>query len=106
MWVSCSHTPTLKKLQDEIVSQLPYIDMVISEVLRMYSIANIATQRRATDNTIVQGINIEKSTIVQADVYSIHYDIDLVGPNDPYSFVPERHRTTTTTLEEILNTFL
>ncbi|CAF1410920.1 unnamed protein product, partial [Rotaria sordida] len=30
-------------------------------------------------------------TIVQPDVYSIHYDADLWGPVDPYKFHPERH---------------
>ena len=28
---------------------------------------------------------------MQADVYSIHYDRDLWGPDDPYVFMPERH---------------
>ena len=50
-----------KKYPDyNIVAQLPYMDMVVSEVLRMYPIANTAVQRRATDDTVVQGINIEK----------------------------------------------
>ncbi|UJR06829.1 hypothetical protein I4U23_011117 [Adineta vaga] len=50
-------------------------------------------QRRATNDTVVQVINIEKGTIVHADVYSIHYDYELWGPDDPYTFVPERHQT-------------
>ncbi|CAF3742336.1 unnamed protein product [Rotaria sp. Silwood1] len=29
--------------------------------------------------------------IIQVDVYSIHYDIDIWGPIDPYIFHPERH---------------
>ena len=28
-----------------------------------------------------------------ADVYSIHFDCELWGPEDPYLFVPERHQT-------------
>lgn len=28
-----------------------------------------------------------------ADIYSIHFDRDLWGPEDPYLFVPERHQT-------------
>ena len=32
-------------------------------------------------------------TVVQVDPYSIHYDVDLWGPVDPYKFHPERHAT-------------
>ena len=32
-------------------------------------------------------------SIIQASVFSIHYDPDVWGPEDPYSFVPERHET-------------
>ncbi|UJR34777.1 hypothetical protein I4U23_027556 [Adineta vaga] len=77
----------------EIVSQLPYMDMVISEVLRMYPIANVAVQRRALDDTIVKGIHIQKGTVIPVDLYSVHFDPDLWGPEDPYSFIPERHQT-------------
>ena len=31
--------------------------------------------------------------VIQVDPYSIHYDIDLWGPVDPYEFYPERHAT-------------
>ncbi|CAF1373820.1 unnamed protein product [Rotaria sordida] len=47
----------------------------------------------ASKDTVVQGINIEKGTVVHADVYSVHYDRELWGPEDPYIFFPERHKT-------------
>jgi cytochrome P450 len=51
----------MRKYPDyDIVSQMPYMDMFPSEVLRMYPIANQAVQRRASENTIVQGIKINK----------------------------------------------
>ncbi len=34
-----------------------------------------------------------QDTLVHADVYSIHYDHELWGPEDPYVFFPERHET-------------
>ena len=52
-----------KKYPDyDIVAQLPYMDMFVSEVLRMYPIANTAIQRRATDDTVIQGIKIDKGS--------------------------------------------
>ncbi|CAF0916640.1 unnamed protein product [Adineta steineri] len=116
-YVLAKHPDVLKKLQDEIdqfpidsddntndekmkeypdhniVTHLSYMDMFISEVLRMYPIGNFTVQRCAMENTIVQGINIEKGTTVYADIYSIHYDRELWGPDDPYIFLPERHKT-------------
>ncbi|CAF4153533.1 unnamed protein product, partial [Adineta steineri] len=115
-YVLAKHPEVLKKLQNEIdqlpidnddntndekikeypdydtVTHLSYMDMFISEVLRMYPIANLTIQRCAMENTVVQGINIEKGTSVHADIYSIHYDRELWGPDDPYIFLPERHK--------------
>ena len=31
--------------------------------------------------------------MIHADVYSVHYDRELWGPEDPYVFIPERHQT-------------
>ena len=31
-------------------------------------------------------------SIVYPDVYSIHFDPELWGPEDPYLFIPERHQ--------------
>ncbi len=51
----------MKKYPDyDIVAQMPYMDMFISEVLRMYPFANANIQRRAAEDTVVQGIEIEK----------------------------------------------
>ena len=50
-----------KKYPDyDIVAQMPYMDLFISEVLRMYPIGNRASQRRATEDAIVHGIKIDK----------------------------------------------
>ena len=34
-----------------------------------------------------------QGTLVHVDVYSVHYDRDLWGPEEPYVFFPERHQT-------------
>ena len=44
----------------DVVAQMPYMDMFVSEVLRMYPIANTVIQRRASEDTVIQGIPIEK----------------------------------------------
>ena len=50
-----------KKYPDyDIVAQMPYMDMFVSEVLRMYPIANNAVERGASEDTIVQGIPVKK----------------------------------------------
>ena len=50
-----------KKYPDyDVVAQMSYMDMVVSEILRMYPIANLAIQRVAREDTIVQGIPIKK----------------------------------------------
>ncbi|CAF1526975.1 unnamed protein product [Adineta ricciae] len=83
----------IKKYPDyDIVSQMSYMDMFVTEVLRMYPIANRGIQRRAMEDTVIQGIKIEKGCVVCADVYSLHYDAELWGPEDPYVFYPERHK--------------
>ena len=38
-------------------------------------------------------LNFIIGTLVYADVYSVHYDRELWGPEDPHMFLPERHKT-------------
>jgi cytochrome P450 len=44
----------------DIVAQMSYMNIFVSEVLRMYPIANAGIQRMALDDTVVGGINIKK----------------------------------------------
>ena len=84
----------IKKYPDyDIVAQMSYMNMFVSEVLRMYPIANTAVQRITSEDTIIHGISIKKDTVIQPDLYSVHYDRELWGPEDPYVFYPERHAT-------------
>jgi cytochrome P450 len=55
---------TYKHPDYDIVAQMPYMDHFISEVLRMYPISNTVVQRCAAEDTIVQGITIEKGNFM------------------------------------------
>ena len=44
----------------DIVAQLSYMDLFISEVLRMYPMGSRGSHRRAMEDTVVQGIKIDK----------------------------------------------
>ncbi|XP_064625154.1 cytochrome P450 3A13-like [Lineus longissimus] len=95
-----------RKLQEEIdehlepnvrpdyytIRGLEYLDMVVSEVLRMHPIAPVVVGRTCLEETTIKGINIEKDVTVMADVASVHYDPEQWGPRDPNIFDPERFR--------------
>ncbi|CAF1341978.1 unnamed protein product [Rotaria sordida] len=105
-YVLATHPDVQQKLQDEIdanvgdsaqlstyeiVDNLKYLDMFIKEVNRMFPIVPIVINRLCVRDTTIGQYTIKEGTIVQPDVYSIHYDADLWGPVDPYKFHPERH---------------
>ncbi|CAF2836633.1 unnamed protein product [Rotaria sp. Silwood2] len=65
-----------EEIDYDIINDMKYLDMFIREVLRIHAVTHRVF-----------------SSIIQADVYSIHHNIDLWGPEDPNDFVPERHMT-------------
>ncbi|CAF1336411.1 unnamed protein product [Adineta steineri] len=77
----------------EMIDKLEYLDMFIKEVNRMYPVGPIALTRLCMQDTTIGQYTVKKGTVVQVDPYSIHYDVDLWGPVDPYKFYPERHAT-------------
>ncbi|CAF2821264.1 unnamed protein product [Rotaria sp. Silwood2] len=75
----------------EIATNLGYLDLFVREVLRMYPITSRGQIRKCNETTNISGYIIEKDTIIQPDIFSIHYNPDLWGPEDPNLFIPERH---------------
>ncbi|RDD37121.1 Cytochrome P450 3A24 [Trichoplax sp. H2] len=71
----------------ESVSELQYLDMVLSETLRIYPPAHVVNRGVSKDVTI-NGVKLLKSVPVGIPIYGIHHDPDY-WPN-PEQFRPER----------------
>ena len=92
-----------RKLQEEIdqtpdeyerIDKMIYLDWFIREVLRMFPIAPQTMSRECNRTTVVCGHTIDEGCVIQPDMYTVHYDVDIWGPEDPTRFIPERHSTT------------
>ncbi len=70
-----------------------HMDLFVKEVLRMHPISTTIMTRECNTSTNVCGHQIEKGSIIQPDVFTVHYDANLWGPEDPNAFYPERHLT-------------
>ena len=77
----------------DIVMTMNYLDLFVREVLRMYPIAITAVNRECNAAVNICGHEIEPGSVIQPDVYTVHFDANLWGPEDPYKFYPERHAT-------------
>ncbi|CAF0825035.1 unnamed protein product [Adineta ricciae] len=80
-----------KEATYDLAVNLPYLDLFIREVLRMYPVGTKGLTRECNTTTTVCGHTIEKGSIIQPDVFTIHYNPELWGPEDPNIFYPERH---------------
>ncbi|CDW57282.1 p450 domain containing protein [Trichuris trichiura] len=72
----------------ESVQRMVYLDCVIRETLRLYPVASGVVNRRCMQTCTTGGFTIEKGMNVVVDVWSIHYNKDIWGP-DADEFVPE-----------------
>ncbi|CAF0932919.1 unnamed protein product [Didymodactylos carnosus] len=84
---------TIRNPDYDLVQNMPFMEIFVKEVLRMYPIASTVINRRCMHNTDVCGIKVTEGAVVQPDLYTIHYDPELWGPEDPNIFYPERHLT-------------
>ncbi|CAF4117159.1 unnamed protein product [Rotaria sp. Silwood2] len=110
-YILATHANVQEKLRAEIdecqdknesdydrVHNMIYLDSFIREVLRMFPIAPKAISRECNTTTTVCDYVIEKEhtclgSVIQPDMFSLHYDPNLWGPDDPNLFIPERHLT-------------
>ncbi|KAI8143746.1 cytochrome P450 [Fennellomyces sp. T-0311] len=72
----------------EQLQKMPYINMVIKEVLRMDPPAANVITREATEDTDLSGVFIPKGTKIMLDIYAIHHNPTVW--KDPETFNPER----------------
>ncbi|KAJ3170437.1 Thromboxane-A synthase [Geranomyces variabilis] len=72
----------------EMLKEMPYLDMVFKESLRLKSPVP-AFQRSTVRDTVICGYHVPKDTGIMINVSSIHIDPELWGP-DAEEFIPER----------------
>ncbi|CAN6244404.1 unnamed protein product [Urochloa humidicola] len=75
------------QVQESDIAQLPYLQAVVKEVLRLYS--SVATSFYRVDATVqVQGYTIPEGTTIILNIWAVHRDPDAW--TDPDKFMPER----------------
>lgn len=97
-----NHPEVLKKAKEEIdtqieqerlieevdVSNLPYLQSIITETLRLHPAAPLFIPHMSSDKCNIQGYNIPRDTIVLINGWAIHRDPQIWS--DPMKFKPER----------------
>jgi cytochrome P450 len=73
----------------EEINSLPYFDMFVKEVLRLYPI--IPLNRRCVNKTTALGIEFDEGISMDVDILSVHHDPELWGPVDTNEFYALRH---------------
>ncbi|KAI9028880.1 cytochrome P450 [Phycomyces nitens] len=101
----CRSPEAMKKLRDEIdaiempegevtfhqdqLKNLPYLNAVLNETLRLDSITAAGLERIATQDSVLGGsLFVPKGTIVNCNILSAHHRADYWP--EPLSFIPER----------------
>ncbi|RDB29712.1 hypothetical protein Hypma_013789 [Hypsizygus marmoreus] len=68
---------------------LPYVNAVVSEVLRWNSVAPTGVPHTAMEDGIINGYLIPKGSIIVANLWNMLHDPEVYP--DPFAFNPDRH---------------
>ena len=82
-----ANCPDTNSIDYECVQGLPYLDMIISETLRMYPPV-FFINREIKEEAVIDGIHVSKDYMVAIPVYGIHHN-PKIWPK-PEQFIPER----------------
>ncbi|GMT22775.1 hypothetical protein PFISCL1PPCAC_14072, partial [Pristionchus fissidentatus] len=101
-WFLACHPEVQRKCQEEIdefcvderityddLNKLTYVEATCKEVLRVMPFGAISNSRTCMNTTNVCGIDIEKDTWIEVDVFALHTDKKVWG-EDAEEFKPER----------------
>ncbi|EDV24428.1 uncharacterized protein TRIADDRAFT_13664, partial [Trichoplax adhaerens] len=82
-----SKCPDVNSVSYDIITNLPYLEMIVSETLRLYPPAHFIN-RDVKQDTTINGVHIPKGVMIGFPVYSIHHDPQFWS--NPDDFIPER----------------
>jgi len=82
------HVQIGQDLEFDVLSQLIYLDQVISETLRMYPPVVLMITREVASDTQIGDYDIPAGTNIQIPVWQVHHNPDI-WPN-PHTFDPDR----------------
>lgn len=77
-----------KLIYETCISEMPYIDACIDEVMRMYPALNVLTREVMEDYTLPTGLRLEKNLRIHIPVYHLHHNPEYFP--EPEKFRPER----------------
>ena len=73
---------------DLVLNQIPYLEAIIKETLRMYTPISQLTRRVVVDKYKFPNVTLEKDTVVIIPAYAIHHHPDYYP--EPEKFNPDR----------------
>ncbi|KAK9757305.1 hypothetical protein RND81_01G155200 [Saponaria officinalis] len=81
-----------RQVKDSDLKDLPYLDAIVKETLRLYPAEPLSLTRVAVEDCTVNGYDIAAGTQLFVNIYKIHRDPEVW--QNPLEFHPERFLTT------------